>query len=369
MLRIGIDIHTVGSNSGGNETFYRQLVAGLRHSSSHEFFLYHMSPAAQTDSNDNPHFHFARLVPRTPVLRIPFSLPFYMRRDRLDVFHAQYIVPPYPSCKTIVSIFDLAHERFPEFFHPVEVRRSRLLVRWSAKRADHVLTVSHFSARDLSEIYGVPAEKITVAYLAPSEEFRPLDRIACQEAVARKYGLGSEFIVYIGRLQARKNLVRLLEAYNRVRARGYRGQLVLVGKRDWKASKLLARVAYLGLESAVRFLGYVPRSDLPLLCNAAQLFAYPSIFEGFGLPVVESMACGTPTMTSYGSSLEEVAGNGALLVDPLSVDSITAALEKLLGNEDFRNALGRRGLERSAQFKYHSLANSTLQSYTRIAGA
>lgn len=369
MLRIGIDIHTVGSNSGGNETFYRQLVGGLRRASDHEFFLYYMNPAGDLAFNDNPNFHFARLIPRTPVLRIPVSLPFYMRRDRLDVFHAQYIVPPYASCKTIVSIFDLAHERFPEFFHPVEARRSRLLVRWSAQRADHVLTVSHFSARDLSEIYGVAADKITVAYLAPSEEFHPLDRSTCQEAVARKYGLASEFIVYIGRLQARKNLMRLLEAYNRVRAKGYRGQLVLVGKQDWKAGKLLARVADLGLGSAVRFLGYVPRADLPILCNAAQVFAYPSIFEGFGLPVVESMACGTPTMTSYGSSLEEVAGNGALLVDPLSVDSITAALEKLLANEEFRKQLGRRGLERSAQFKYHSLANSTLQSYARIAGA
>jgi glycosyltransferase involved in cell wall biosynthesis len=366
-LRIGIDIHSIGSHKGGNETYYRELVRGLTTvPCNHEFILYYTNPATLQQCNPNGRFSLQPIRPSSRLLRIPLGFPWRMRKDKLEVFHAQYIVPPFPSCKTVVSIFDLAHERYPQFFHPLEGRALRALVRWSASRADRVVTVSHFSARDLVEMYGVKPENITVIYLAASDEFRPMDHESCGEYVRGRYGLASPYILYAGRLQARKNLVRLVEAYSRLHRKGIREDLVLVGKRDWQADAILECVRKHGLESRVAFLGYVPREDLPYLYNAAKLFVYPSIFEGFGLPVVESMACGTPTITSRGSSLEEIVDDAALLVDPLSVTCIAEAMEKVLQDAALRRSLSERGLERSGKFSYRTAAEKTLAIYENV---
>jgi len=366
-LTVGIDVHSIGSKKGGNETYYRELVRGLaKVPSKHEFILYYSNGIEPRTCNPDGRFIFKAIHPSPRWLRIPLGFPRQMRTDKLDVFHAQYIVPPFPSCKTVVSIFDLAHERYPQFFHPVEGRALRSLVRWSAKRADRVVTVSHFSARDLVEIYGVKPENITVVYLAASEDFHPMDRKVCREYVSKKYGLQSPYILYTGRLQARKNLVRLVEAYSQLSQKDNAENLVLVGKQDWQADEVLACVKKHQLESRVTFLGYVPKEDLPYLFNAAKLFVYPSIFEGFGLPVVESMACGTPTITSQGSSLEEVAGDAALLVDPLSVTSIRDAMARALQDPVLLQSLGERGLARSKQFNYLTAAEKTLAIYESV---
>lgn len=366
-LRVGIDIHSIGSQKGGNETYYRELVRGLATvSCNHEFILYYTDPVTSQLCNINGRFSFEPVRPSSRMLRIPLGFPWRMRKDKLDVFHAQYIVPPFPSCKTVVSIFDLAHERYPQFFHPLEGRALQALVRWSAKRADHVVTVSHFSERDLIERYGVKPENITVIYLAASDQFHPMDRESSREYVCGKYGLARPYILYAGRLQARKNLVRLVEAYALLHRKGVEEDLVLVGKQDWQADVIHKCVVKHGLESRVAFLGYVPGEDLPYLYNAARVFVYPSIFEGFGLPVVESMACGTPTITSCGSSLEEIAGDAAMLVDPLSVDSIADAMEKVLQDATLRQSLSQRGLARSGQFSYRTAAKETLAIYESV---
>jgi glycosyltransferase involved in cell wall biosynthesis len=167
-------------------------------------------------------------------------------------------------------------------------------------------------------------------------------------------------------LQARKNLPRLVEAFGQLKREGIDGSLVLVGKPDWRSVELFNTVRNLNLESEVRFLGYVPGEDLPYLYNAASVFVFPSIFEGFGLPVLESMACGTPTITSCGSSLEEIAGDAALLVDPFSVASIRDAMRRLFCDPDLRHRLRESGLARAAQFSYKEAARQTILAYESI---
>jgi glycosyltransferase involved in cell wall biosynthesis len=157
-----------------------------------------------------------------------------------------------------------------------------------------------------------------------------------------------------------------VEAYARARAQGVNAKLVIVGKQDWQSERLVARIKELGLAPFVIFPGYVPSDDLPLFYNAAEVFVFPSIFEGFGLPVVESMASGVPTITSYGSSLEEVAGDGALLVDPLDTGAIAAALGTVLGDSELRSRLIGRGLQRSSQFKVDDLALRALDVYRSL---
>jgi glycosyltransferase involved in cell wall biosynthesis len=266
----------------------------------------------------------------------------------------------------VVSIHDLAYEHFPEFFHPVERLRLKALVPAAARAADHILTVSNFSARDIRDRYQIPPEKITVTYLAAADKFRPRDKQLCQEYLAKIYGIDGPFILYVGRIQTRKNLLRLVEAYARVRRQGVAPRLVLVGRRDWQFEHLLAKIDQLRLCSSVICPGYVSADDLPFFYNSAELCVFPSIFEGFGLPVVESMASGVPTITSYGSSLEEVAGDAALLVDPFDVSSIADAIQRILGDSKLQNQLVARGLRRSSEFTAEDLGQKALGVYRSL---
>jgi len=366
-MKITIDVHSLGKQAGGNETFYRELVRGLlRDQTRNEYELLHTHPFSLQGLQNDPRFTL-RKIPKNPFLRLGLAIPLLLQRSRPDVFHCQYIQPLWGKHKTVVTIHDLAFENHPEFFAPAEMYRMKRLVPRTAWKSDHIITVSEFSAADIERRYGVPRRRITVVYQAPAPEFRPLEKQFCTELVARNYGVEAPFLLYVGRIQARKNLGRLVEAYARVRKKGSEARLVMVGKKDWQSEQLLARIRELGLEDAVVFPGFVELKDLPAFYGAAEAFVYPSIFEGFGLPVVESMACGTPTITSHGSSLEEVAGYGALLVDALSVDSISSALERVLGDADLRAQLSSRGIRRAQQFSRDDLKDKTLAVYRSLA--
>ena len=366
-MKIAIDVHSLGTQSGGNETYFRQLVRGLlQDKSGNSYELFYSHPPVLNEFSWDARFNLGK-IPTNPLQRICVSLPRLLQKTKPDVFHCQYIKPPFVKTRTVVTIHDLAHEHYPKFFHPLEAMRMKTLVRWTAGRADHILTVSEFSAADISRRCDVPREKITVAYQAAAPDFRPRDKTQCQEHIARNYGIDSPFILYVGRIQARKNLPRLVEAYARLRKQGTDATLVMVGKKDWQSEQVLMKIKDLGLENQVIFPGFVPFADLPLFYNAAEVFIFPSVFEGFGLPVLESMASGVATITSFGSSLEEVAGDGALLIDPNDTESITRALAKLLGDADLRRGLASRGLKRSAEFSAGELTEKTLDVYRSLA--
>jgi glycosyltransferase involved in cell wall biosynthesis len=365
-MRIAIDVHSVGNQAGGNETYFRQLLSGLTQDQSHnQYTLFGTCRAPLEETRDDPRFHLV-LIPRNPVLRLCVSLPRLLHKGKPDVFHCQYIQPPWGKTKTVVSIHDIAYEHLPESFRSLEVMRMKRLVKGTARRADHILTLSNFSADDIATRYGIAREKITVAYLAASDRFRPRDKQQAREYLGRRYGIDFPCILYVGRMQARKNLIRLVEAYAQVRKRGVTAGLLIVGKEDFQSERLSARIAELRLKGAVVFTGFVSFEDLPLFYNAAEVFVFPSLFEGFGLPVMESMASGVPTITSRGSSLEEVAGDGALLVDPLDTGSIARALERVLGDTTLQTQLISRGIRRSAEFRLGDLSDKALAVYRSL---
>lgn len=366
-MKIAIDVHSLGTQAGGNETYFRQLVRGLAHDDSkNSYILFHTHPFTLNEIENDRRMTLHR-ISKNPALRLTTTLPLALKKAQPDIFHCQYIKPLWGAGKLVVTIHDLAHEHFPGFFHPLEVIRMKKLVRWTAKKADHILTISEFSAADIAKRFALARDKITITYLSASPDFHPRKKDFCQEHLARKYGILSPFILYVGRIQARKNLPRLVEAYAHVRNQGAAVQLVIVGKTDWQSELLLEKIRELRLESSVVFPGFVPFDDLPLFYNAAELFAFPSFFEGFGLPVIESMASGTPTITSFGSSLQEVAGDGAFLIDPSDTNSIAAGLEKVLGDQEFRSQLVQRGIRRASQFKQEDLAQKTLAVYRLVA--
>jgi glycosyltransferase involved in cell wall biosynthesis len=366
-LRVGIDVHSIGSQKGGNETYYRELIREMmRFPTEHSFFLYYTDPRSSGLIAAGDHFRLERLRPSHRMLRIPFTLPWRIRQDKLDVFHAQFIVPPFLKCKTVTTIPDIAYEHVPQFFPARQRNYLKLLVRESARRADHVITVSEYSKRALVDTYGVSAEKITVTYEGAGKQFVPLDREKAREDLARKYGIHDRFILYLGRLQARKNLARLVESYARVRKSGLPHKLVLAGKPDTLFQPVRARIRELKLENDIVLPGYVAAEDVPAFFNAAEVFVYVSFYEGFGLPIMEAMACGTPVITSRGTSLEEVAGDSAILVDPMDEASIAEALQEVLSDAELRVRLGNAGLARSRQFNFKNAAEQTIGVYERV---
>jgi len=231
-----------------------------------------------------------------------------------------------------------------------------------------VLTLSEYSKRDIVRRYNVPPDKITVTGLAAAPMFRPIHDEARLSDVRERYGTGKEFILSVGNLQPRKNIKTLIEAYVRLRrADATRHRLVLVGKKAWLHDGIFAAARASGYADDLVFTGYVPDADLVALYNAADLFVYPSIFEGFGLPPLEAMACGTPVVTSNTSAIPETVGDAALTVDPLDPVSLADAIILALFNRTFHDYLARLGLQRAALFSWPMTAYAIRSLYQRTA--
>jgi glycosyltransferase involved in cell wall biosynthesis len=369
-MRIGIDVHSIGSGNGGNETYYRQLVKALSEvDHTNQYVLYRTQRgAADLATIEQPNFQVRALSRRSPYARIPFELPTYAQSDSLDIFHAQFIVPPFLQARTVTTIPDIAYEHYPEFFPAYQRAWSKTLIRWSAHRADHIITVSEYSKRSIASTYHIPEDKITVTYEAAGDEFVPIESEHARQEIRQKYGINDRFILYLGRLQARKNIPALVDAYARLRRRGATHKLVLVGRRDSLFSPVLQKIACWGLEAEMMFPGYVPAEDVPIFYNAADLFVYPSLYEGFGLPILEAMACGVPVITSRGTALEEIGGSAALLVDPPDDVALANAMEYVLGDPEVQEQLRSAGLRRSRQFNSKEMAARTIGVYEKVAG-
>jgi glycosyltransferase involved in cell wall biosynthesis len=367
-MKIGIDAHALGSESAGNESYYVQLLRALacHPSNGNRYVIYFTNHGGEKQIPPCERFRVKRIWPANPYFRIPLAFPLECRRENLDIFHAQYILPPFCRSRSVTTIADILFERYPEFYSPMERLKFGVLFPWSARRSDHIITVSQASKNDIIDRYHIAPERVTVVYEAPREEFRQMDVDRCRETLAREYDIRVPFILYVGRINARKNLERLVEALAILSGKRFPHELVIVGKQDWMADRVLQKVRDLSLESKVRFVGYVPTDHLPVFYNAADLFVYPSICEGFGIPLVEAMACGVPVVTSFGSSLEEVASNAAVLADPYSVSSITGAIEKVLSDKAFAGELKEKGLRRASEFSEARKAEETISVYRSV---
>jgi glycosyltransferase involved in cell wall biosynthesis len=370
-MRIAIDVHSIGGRSGNNETYFRGLLEGLAvvDDRENQYFLYATDPDALMEANfDREKFRVQPIWPANRYLRIPFVIPRQVRRDDLDVYHAQFLIPPGVRCRTVTTIFDIAFEHYPEFFPWYQRTWSKRLIRSSAQRADHIITSSEHSRQDLIKTYQIDPDRITVTPLAPRDSFYPRPKNEARKKIAFRYGIASEFVLYVGRLQGRKNLVRLIDAFAEAHGAGVPHKLVLAGGADSLFEPVMDRVRSRRLSEQVLLPGYIDEEDLPWLYSAADAFVYPSLYEGFGLPVLEAMACGVPVLTATGSALQEVAEGAAVLFDPKNVRSISRALIDVLTNENRRSELAKSGLERSAQYSYRATARSTVAVYEKVAG-
>lgn len=291
--------------------------------------------------------------------------PWIAWRERLHLLHAlAYVTPIITPCPTVVTVHDLSFVRYPEAFRPFNRLYLRVMTRRSVFRARRVIADSVSTQRDLTRWWGVPAERISVVPIGVGEAFSPASREHV-EAFRRRRGLPRRFILYLGTLEPRKNVIAVIEAFARwARASGDRElQLIVGGAKGWYYERIFSRVQELGMGDRVRFPGYIPADELPDWYRAAEVFVYPSLYEGFGLPPLEAMACGTPVITSNTSSLPEVVGDAALKVDPHDVEAIAEALARLLEDADLRQQLREAGLARARLFSWERTARETIAAY------
>jgi glycosyltransferase involved in cell wall biosynthesis len=370
-MQIAIDAHQLGLRRTGTETYVHNLVKHLAVLEPNgERYLVYLDRRHQPNGWSHGLNFETRTVPTSNShLRFGIFYPLESWRRSIDVFHSQFSVPPFLRTRSVLTVYDLAFERFPQFFRPWERRQMAFLVRWSCGRADHIITISESSKRDLVEFYRVDPNRVTVTYPGAGETYQPREKESAKTRLAEIYGITTPYILYVGNIEPRKNLSRLLEAFAELKGKDrVPHKLVIVGQKAWLYDGIFATVRKHSLETEVVLTGYVPTEDLPAFYNAATALVYPSLFEGFGLPVVEAMACGTPVITSFGSSLEEIATGAAILVDPLSVASIAAAIETVANGEDVQRKLRQAGLTRAAQFSFRKMAEQTREVYRRVGG-
>jgi len=290
--------------------------------------------------------------------------------DRLipnaHLFHAtEHLLLPLRSVPSVLTVHDLIFRHLPEHHK----RLNRWYLNWSlplySRRATHIIAISECTRQDLVAAYGLPAHKITVIHEAADPGFRPQtpDRVA---AVRREYRLPERYLLFVGTIEPRKNLTRLLHAFETLNAEGLTEALVVVGKRGWLYEGFFAELEHSPARQSVILPGYVPDAHLPAVYAGAQALVFPSLYEGFGLPILEAMACGTPVACSDTSSLPEVAGGAALLFDPTSEAAITDAVRRLLNDDGYRRELARRGLARAAEFSWDRVAAETESVYSAV---
>lgn len=303
---------------------------------------------------------------------IALPLALFTTRDKPDLFfsptHYTPVISPVPR---VMMIFDLSYLRFPQYFKPRDLYQMKLWTKISVMQAEHIITISKSSYDDILKYYGVSKDKVTIAYPGyNSSTFHPLKDKARVDQVRDKYQIHGKYAVFLGTVQPKKNLIRLIEAFKNIE----HFKLVVVGKtrglgrQAWMFEEILNKPKELGIEEKIVFTGFVPDEDLPALISGAEVFLLPSLWEGFGIPALESMACGTPVIVSNVSSLPEVVGEAGVLIDPLNVEQLEQAIRSVAFDKKLRLKKSKEGLEQAKKFSWDKMARQVLKVFEKVDG-
>jgi len=366
-MRIGINALFLEHPETGSGQYTHHLLEALaKVDSTNEYLLFSPSPAPPTSNIQYPISNWAKLWFEQ------VSFPRACRR--LHLAHVPYFASPlFPTVPTVVTVHDLIPLILPAYRGSLLVRLYTRLVATAARKAEAIITVSQASARDLVRHLHIPLERIHVTYEAAGEDFQPVEDEAQLAAIRQKYALPERYLLYLGGFDQRKNVYTVLRAFALLVSKQPQARLVVVGKLPGRNSPLFPDphrlVRELGVEESVIFTGWVAEEDKPSLLSGAAAFLFPSLYEGFGLPALEAMACGTPVVASNRSSLPEVVGEGGILVEPTDAESLAEAMEALLVDDALRAELRQRALAQAAKFSWKQTALETLAVYRKVVGS
>ncbi len=370
-MRIGLDIRNLVFSRAGISKYTKNLIESLAEVDRQNEYTLFCNTKSRCDWSKYGNI-------QEKVIRLPnlgrFTEKFWeeilLPRElkNIDIFHSpRFMLPRRKPCKFIDTIHDLTFKKFPRLFTKDTFTYVNNWVELAVKSADKIIAVSDNTKKDLIDLFNAPEEKIEVIYEGVEEIYRPLKLESSLRGIKDKYNLPEKFILFVGTIEPRKNLKKLIEAFGEFKKSGpAEHKLVIAGGRGWQYEDIFKAVGKLGLSKEIIFPDYIPERDLPLIYNAADLFVYPSLYEGFGLPVLEAMACGVAVITSNVSSLPEVAGDAAVLVDPDDTRAIAEAMENVLQDNDLKRKMIENGLKRAAMFSWQEMAKKTLEVYSQV---
>ena len=372
-MRIGIDATALPPNPVGAGNYIIQLVRALAAlETEHQFTIFAQQSGRELIGGLPEHVHWVVVPNLRPAVRLLWEqvrLPALVKRSAVDLLHSpHYTRPAILPCASVVTFHDMTFFLFPE----LHTRAKRIFfpfaIRHSARHADALVAASENTRRDAMRILGIPANRIFTAPLGISEDFHPIDDQILLEEGRQRYQLPAKFILYVGLIEPRKNIPLLLKAYARLVNQVDLPPLVLVGRQGWMYEQVYQLVEQLELNDRVHFKGYIPAQNLPIVYNLAQLFVYPSTYEGFGFPPLEAMACGTPVITTAISAMLDNVGDAGLLIPPQDETALAHAIQTLLIDHSLRDHLSVAGRRRASEFTWKRTAMETLKVY-QLVGA
>src|SRR5580700_5033191 len=368
LMRFAIDAHAIGRHLTGNEVYIRNLLNGFAGIDRESEFVTYFS-AEEAKEWTAVRFR-ARQVSPNPFIRLGVELAMKLRQDRPDLLHVQYTAPLGCPVPVVVSVHDVSFLEHPEYFPRLRALQLRSTVNRTIRCAARILTVSEFSRDSIVRNYGeFCAEKIVVIPNAAASGLRPISRESAAAAVRAHFRIARPFVLSVGDLQPRKNHIGLITAFAEF-VRAYPQlphQLLLAGKDTWFSPRIHEAARRSGIAERIQFTGFVTDEELLHLYNACDLFVFPSFYEGFGLPVLEAMACGRAVACSRTSAMPEVADGAGILFDPYSTPEIVRAMADLLLDAELRARMERLGLQRASRFSWHATAQKTLEVYHQVA--
>lgn len=365
-MRFAVDAHAIGRRLTGNEVYVRSLLNGFASLDRESEFIAYLSVDRERASL--PSRFATRRVSSNPFIRLGWDLSYKLGQDRPDLVHVQYTAPLNCPTPVVVTVHDVSFLKHAEYFPPFRAAQLRATVARTIHRANRVVTVSEFSREAILEAYGVDSDKVVVAPNAAGPEFRPIPREHAIASLRNRFPLPAPLVLCVGDLQPRKNQIGLIHAFSKLICAHpeLRHHLVLAGQDTWFSDRVREAAAKSGVADRIHFTGFVSDKELFLLYNACELFVFPSFYEGFGLPVLEAMACGRAVACSNISALPEVADGAALFFNPYAADEIARAMADALLDPQLRHRMERLGLQRAAAFSWQKTAQKTLEIYREV---
>lgn len=367
-MRFSVDAHAIGCHLTGNEVYIRNLLHEFaRLDRTSDFVAYVSKPGAHLQV---PKSVRTSHVSENPFRRLGLDLPMKLRYDQPDLLHVQYTSPIGCRVPLVVSVHDVSYLEHPQYFTRFRSLQLRLTVKRTVEAAARVLTPSEFSRRAILRHYKLDERKVVVVPNAVSSSFRQVERESAAAVIEEKFGIRGPFVLTVGDLQPRKNHLGLLHAFEETLRQHPHlpHRLVFVGKETWYSNELHRAVQRSSIAGRVHFTGFVEDPDLLQFYGACHLFVFPSFYEGFGLPILEAMACGRAVACSSSTAMPEVANAAGILFDPYSVPEMARAIGDVLLDDEMRVRLERLGSHRAASFTWERAAQETLDVYYDVVG-